>query len=99
MYKKKTEKSGELSLYTVGLRSWTAGVRFPAGARGYCLLHSVQTGFWVHPTSYTKVTEGGGGLFSPGIKRSESEAGNSPPSSAEVKNGGAIPATPSQNSP
>jgi hypothetical protein len=31
------------------------------------------------------------GVLSPGIKRQEREADHSPPSSAEVKNGGAIP--------
>jgi hypothetical protein len=30
---------------------WTAGVRFPAEARNFSLLHSVQTGSGAHPAS------------------------------------------------
>jgi hypothetical protein len=46
------------------------------------LLHSIQTGSGAHLASYTMGT---GGSF-PGGK-----ANHSPPSTAEVKNGGAIP--------
>jgi hypothetical protein len=35
---------------------------------------------------------------SPGVKWPQREAGYSPPSSAEVKNGGAIPSPPSKSS-
>jgi hypothetical protein len=45
------------------------------------LLHVVQTGTGVHPTSYRTGTRG----FSPGIKRLEREADHSPPARAEVK--------------
>jgi hypothetical protein len=69
---------------------WAAGVRFFAGARDFSLLHSVQTGSGVHPASYPNGTVG----FSPGVKRQGREADHSPPSSAEVKNGGAIPPLP-----
>jgi hypothetical protein len=47
----------------------------------FSLLHVVQTGSGVHPTSYTMGT---GGSF-PGAKRPGSEADHSPPTSAEVK--------------
>jgi hypothetical protein len=39
---------------------WTAGVRFPAGAKAFSLLHSVQTGSVAHPASYPM---GSMGLF------------------------------------
>jgi hypothetical protein len=45
------------------------------------ILHVVQTGSGVHPTSYPIGT---GGSFS-GIKQLEHEADNSPPFSVEVK--------------
>jgi hypothetical protein len=64
------------------------GVRFPART-DFSLFHYVQTGSAVHLTSYTVV---------PGLKRQGREADDSPPSSAEVKNCGAIlplPHTPS----
>jgi hypothetical protein len=51
------------------------------------LLHSVQTGSEAHPAPYTMGT----GDFTPRVKR---EADHSPSSSAEVKNGGAIPPLP-----
>jgi hypothetical protein len=38
------------------------------------------------------------GALSPGVKRKGREAGHSPPSSAEVKNGGAIPPVPNMPS-
>jgi hypothetical protein len=66
-----------------------AAVRFPSGAR-LLLLHSIQIGSDAHPASYPMGTEG----FSPGVKQPGREANNSPPSSTEVKNGGAIPPLP-----
>jgi hypothetical protein len=51
------------------------------------LLHSVQTGSGVHPTSYPMGTIGGGAL-------SGSEAGHSPPTSAEVKKAWITTSTP-----
>jgi hypothetical protein len=68
---------------------WTAGLRFPAG-QIFSLLHSVQTGSGAHPESYPMGT----GALSPGVKRPGREADHSPPSSADVKNGGAIPLLP-----
>jgi hypothetical protein len=47
----------------------------------FSLLHIVQTGSGVHPTSYKMGT---GGSF-PGIKRQGRETDHSPPTSAEVK--------------
>jgi hypothetical protein len=47
----------------------------------FSLLHVVQTGSGVHPTSYTMGTGG----FSPEVKRPVLEAYHSPPTSAEVK--------------
>jgi hypothetical protein len=70
--------------------SWTVGVRFPAGASDFSLLHSVQTGSGAHPYSYPIGTAGSFG----GIKRPGREADHSPPFSVEVKNGGAIPQLP-----
>jgi hypothetical protein len=59
-----------------------AWVRFQAGERGFSLLHSVQTGSGAHLASYSMDTEG--------VKRPGREADHSPPSSADVENGGAI---------
>jgi hypothetical protein len=47
----------------------------------FSLLHIVQTGSGVHPTSYKMGTGG----FSPEVKRQGREADHSPPTSAEVK--------------
>jgi hypothetical protein len=47
----------------------------------FSLLHIVQTGSGVHPTSYKMGT---GGSF-PGVKQQGREADHSPPTSAEVK--------------
>jgi hypothetical protein len=65
--------------------SWTAGVRFLARTRNFSLVHSVQTGFGVQPASFPM---GSGGFFTGG------KAAEVSPSSAEIKNGGAIPALP-----
>jgi hypothetical protein len=56
----------------------TGGVRFPAVARNFSLLH---------PSFHAMRTEGS---LSPGIKRPGHEADHSPVPSAEVKNGGII---------
>jgi hypothetical protein len=56
--------------------------------------HSVQTASGGHIGSYQMGME----ALSPGVKRSGSEADNSPPSSAEVKNGRAIPPLPHTSS-
>jgi hypothetical protein len=64
-----------------------AGVLFPAGARDFSVLHSVQTGSEAHPASYTMST---GASFPVWVKWLGHEAGHSPSPSAKVKNGGAI---------
>jgi hypothetical protein len=51
------------------------------------LFHGIQTSSGAHPASYPMGT---GGSF-PGVKWQGHEADHSLPSSAEVKNGGAIP--------
>jgi hypothetical protein len=58
--------------------------------QNFFLLHFVQTALGAHPASYPIII--GGSL--PGVKRTGHEAGYSPPSSAEVKNSGAIPPLP-----
>jgi hypothetical protein len=63
---------------------WTAGVRFPTGARYFSLLRSVQTGSGTHSASYPIGT---GGSFL-GVKPPRREADHTTPSSTEVKNGG-----------
>jgi hypothetical protein len=54
------------------------------------LLHSMQASFGAEPASYPTGTVG----VSPGVKRQGCEADHSSPSSAEVKNGRAIPPLP-----
>jgi hypothetical protein len=72
-----------------------AEVRFQAGARDLSLLHSVQTGSGAHPASIQWVP----GALYPGAKRpGREETDYSPSSSAEVKNGGAIPPLPNTTS-
>jgi hypothetical protein len=55
-----------------------AGVRPPAEARNFSLLHGMQTGSEDHVASYP--------IFLPGVKRPELESDHSPLCSAEVKN-------------
>jgi hypothetical protein len=64
-------------------------VRVPVGS-SISLLHIVQTGYGVHPTSYPMGT----GALSPGVKRPEREADHLPPTSAEVKKTWVYTATP-----
>jgi hypothetical protein len=52
---------------------WTAGNRFPAGARDLYLLHSVQTGSRVHNGNWAS--------FSPEVKRPWRETDHTPPPS------------------
>jgi hypothetical protein len=66
----------------------TAGVRIPpAGARDLSPLHSIETGSEAPPSL---VSSGYSVFFFPHVKLPEREADHSPPSNAEVKNGGAI---------
>jgi hypothetical protein len=64
-----------------GLDDRGSGVRFPAGAGNFSLLHRFQAGSGAHPGSYLMGT---GDSFS-GIKRPDREAYHSPHSSAKVK--------------
>jgi hypothetical protein len=63
-----------------GLEDREVGVRVPVDQE-FSLLHIVQTGSGVHPTSYRMGT---GGPYL-GVKWPGSEADHSPPTSAEVK--------------
>jgi hypothetical protein len=67
-----------------------AEVRFPAEAKEFSVLHSVQTGSGTHPDPYPNGT---GGDFL-GVKRPESEVDDSPSPSTEVNNDEAIPPLP-----
>jgi hypothetical protein len=69
---------------------WTSRVRFPAKEIDFSFLHRVQTGHGFHPASYPMGTGGS----SPRVNRPGHEADYSPPSSVEVKNGGAMPPLP-----
>jgi hypothetical protein len=62
-------------------------VRSPAGCRGSFLVPSTQISSAVHPTSYPVCARD----YSPGRKAVGHEADHSPPSSAEVQNGGGTP--------
>jgi hypothetical protein len=64
-----------------GLDDQGGGSSSAGRVKNMSLLHIVQTGSGVHPTSY-KI--GTGGTF-PGVKRQGREADHSPPTSAEVK--------------
>jgi hypothetical protein len=73
-------------------------IRIPAGTRDSSLLQTVQTGFGVHPASYSLGT---GGLFSLGegdVKWPGRQADHSPPSSAHVKNERSRTSTPPHSS-
>jgi hypothetical protein len=80
-----TDLSRYVSRYSDGLR---ARLRFPAEATDFSLLHSVKTDSGANPASSRMGT---GDWFPEGVvKRPQCEANNWPPSSAEVKNVGAI---------
>jgi hypothetical protein len=68
---------------------WSARVQFPA-VQYFSFHRSVQTGSGADPASCPMGTVGS----FPGVKRQGREAVHSPPSSAEVKNGGAVPPLP-----
>jgi hypothetical protein len=71
-----------------------AGVRFPAGTKDFSELLSIPTVFAGSPS----LLSNGHRDSSPGIKRLGHEADNSPPSSAETKNGEAITPLPHASS-
>jgi hypothetical protein len=58
----------------------------PGRGERFCLIHRVQTGSGAHPASYPMGIEDS----FPGVNRLGREADHPHPSSAEVKNGGAI---------
>jgi hypothetical protein len=66
-------------------KGWTAGVRFPAGARNLSHLYCIQTGSRIHPALYPMRTV---------VWRPRRERDNSRTFSAEIKNAGAIPSFP-----
>jgi hypothetical protein len=69
---------------SVSIADWMAGFQFPAGTRDCSLPYSV----WNPPSLLSN------GYRGFGVKRPGREADHSPPSSAEVRNGGAIPPLP-----
>jgi hypothetical protein len=73
-----------------GLDGRGIGVRFPTEVRDSSLLHRVQGGSEAHPASYSMDTTD---PF-PRVKQLELEADHTPPPSAQVKSGGAIPPLP-----
>jgi hypothetical protein len=70
------------------------GVRFSSEARNLSLLHIIQSVSGSRPAFHQMET---GGSF-PGVKKQGREVDHSPPSNAEVKNGGAIPPLPHMSS-
>jgi hypothetical protein len=67
-------------------------VRLPA-VQDFSLLHSVQADSGTHPASFSL-----SGTISPGTNWQRREADHTPPSSAKVKNSGAIPPLPHMSS-
>jgi hypothetical protein len=65
-----------------GLEGQRIGDQFPAGARNFSLLHSIQTGFGTHTASYPNVFQ----ALSLKEKLPGHEANHSPPISAKVNN-------------
>jgi hypothetical protein len=77
------------------MRLWAGRLVLFAGRNRYFyLFHSFQTGSGAHTASYPL----GNGAFSPGLKLPAREADHSLLSSAEVKNGGAVPPLPDASS-
>jgi hypothetical protein len=87
------QQPGKLGRYSDELRAGRPGFDSRQG-RDISLLYSVQTGSEAHPASYPMGT----GTNFKGVKRPERKADHSHPSSAEVKNGGAIPSLPHMSS-
>jgi hypothetical protein len=74
-----------------GLDDQGGGSSSPGRVKKFSLLHVVQTGSGVHPTSYKMGT----GSSFPGVKRQGREADHSPATSAEVKKMWIYTSTPS----
>jgi hypothetical protein len=74
------------SRYSDGLRAGRpkSRVSIPCRGKDFSILRSVQTGSGAQPLIQRLP-----GALSPSVKRSGREADHSPPSNAEVKNGGA----------
>jgi hypothetical protein len=84
-------KSYETPQYVVFSSLWLFHPGFDIQqGQDFSPLHSIQTNSGAHPASCSIGTGG----ISPGVKQLGHEADYSPPSSAEVKNGGAIPPFP-----
>jgi hypothetical protein len=75
--------------YSDGLRAGQPGFDSQQGARDFFLFDSFQTGSGAHPVSSP---------MGNGVEGPCREADHSPPSSAEVKNIGAIPPLPDSSS-
>jgi hypothetical protein len=73
---------------------WKVRLRFPVGTSDFSLLCCVQAGSEAHPAFLPMDT----GAHSPEAKRPGRVADHSPPSSAEIKNGGAMPPFPHMSS-
>jgi hypothetical protein len=89
LFRSRNSSVGITTGYELGGRA-----SIPGRARNVSLLYSIQTGSKAYPASSPM---GAGNTF-PGVKRLGREADHSPPSSSEVKNGGAIPALPHTSS-
>jgi hypothetical protein len=86
----------ELSQYNDGVRA--GGPWFDSQQRqGFAFLYSFQTGSGAQ-CSPSLLYNGYLGALSLSVKRQGREADHSPPSSAKVKNGGAIPSLPCMSS-
>jgi hypothetical protein len=66
---------------------WRASYGSPETAKYICLLHNVQIDSGTHQVFYPINT----GIISLGLKRPGRKGEHSPPSSADVKNDGAVP--------
>jgi hypothetical protein len=69
---------------------WKAGVPLPAGAGIFLFCSASRSALGPTQSPIQRIT----GPVSPGETHPEREADHSPPSSAEIKNGGAIPPLP-----
>jgi hypothetical protein len=92
-----------LMLFNEGNRESAVGIatgsRLDGRGVGVCIpargnIFLISTGYGAHPASYSMGT----GDYSPRVKCPGREDQHSPPSSAEVKNGGAIPPLPDTSS-
>jgi hypothetical protein len=87
------EYRGKFRVYSIWLRVGRPGFD-SQHVQDFSPLHRVQTACEAHPASYSMRT---GDSF-PEVKRLGRDADRSPPSNAELKNGGAIPPLPHMSS-